>query len=98
MTNTATFLKDITENISLTSHKKPQQSPLRQVFTSEDPSSPVNNEPRPTTGSTTSSGKSTLRSSDEKSTHESSDEESSFSDPNEDLSIAEPTQTLMDPM
>jgi len=54
------------------------------------------------TGSTTSSseGKSTIRSFDVKSTHESSDESSSFAedDPDEDLSIAEPTQTIIDPM
>ena len=97
MTNTATFLKDITDDISVKSTNPTQQSPLRQVFPStEDGSSPVQND-RP--GSTSSSsGKSTVRSSDEKSTHESSDDESSLSsDPNEDLSLAEPT-TLMDPM
>ena len=58
-------------------------------------SSPFLPEQRPTTGSTTSSGKSTFRSSDEKSTHESSDD-SSLGDPDEDLSIAEPTQPLID--
>jgi hypothetical protein len=103
LTNTASFLKDITESVSVKSSKSVQQSPLRQVFTSEDASSPPNHDNRPTTGSTTSSGKSTMRSFDEKSTHESSDEDLSLEDlsledPNEDLSIAEPTQTLMDPL
>jgi hypothetical protein len=102
MTNTASFLKEITDNLSIISAKKTQHSPLRQVFTQDDLSSsppqinspPQKLEPSPKTGSTTSSGKSTMRSSDEKSTHESSDEDSI--DSNEDLSLAEPTTTLMD--
>ena len=97
-TNTASFLNDISETISIKSTKSPQpHSPLRQVFISEDTSSELIQDTRPTTGSTSSSGKSTSRSYDEKSTHESSDEDSFLGDPNEDLSIAEPTQTLMDP-
>ena len=90
------MLKDISESISIKSSKSPQQSPLRQVYVSEDASSSFIQDTHPTTGST-SSGKSTIHSSDEKSTHESSDEDSSLGDPNEDFSIAEPTQTLMDP-
>src|SRR5271169_6624840 len=98
LTNAASFLKDINETISIKSTKSPQQqSPLRQVVTPEDMSSPFIPDSRPKTGSTSSSGKSTTRSYDEKSTHESSDEDSSLGDPNEDFSIAEPTQTLMDP-
>src|SRR5947207_6892882 len=94
LTTTASFLKDIIDDISIKSTKSPQQqSPLRQAFTSEDASSPFVQDCHPTTGSTSSSEKSTIRSYDEKSTHESSDEDSSLGDPNEDLSIAEPTQT-----
>src|SRR5947207_1498336 len=51
LTNTASFLKDITDDISIKSTKSPQlQSPLRQVFTSECASSPFIEDCHPTTG------------------------------------------------
>ena len=105
LTNTASFLKDITDNISMAaaaSSKRLQQSPLRQVVNSEDVFPVLAQDDPPPNASSASSEKSSLRSSDAKSTHESTDEESShsshssFGDPNEDLSIAEPTQTLID--
>jgi len=113
LTNTASFLKDITDGMSYKSTKSHQSSPLRQAILLEDASSPPptadlkedddhDHDRLGRTGSTTSSseGKSTIRSFDAKSTHESSDDSSSFAedDPNEDLSVAEPTQTIIDPM
>lgn len=97
LTNKTDFLDEITDSSFLISSRKPHQSPLREAFKPEITSPDALNNQRPTTGSTSSSGKSTT-SSHAKSTHESSDDDTSLGDPNEDLSIAEPTHTLMDPL